>query len=88
MAQSHGYKRFLLSLNTNHHGTSTPRTSKILPRSSTPNVHSIPVISSKTTTIHKTQFHPHIYINRITLIQQQKSCHCKKRLSQNILGIF
>jgi hypothetical protein len=79
MAQSQGYQRFLLSINTNHHTTSTPRTSKtkILPRSSTPK-----------TIIHKKPSHPHIYINRITLIQQQKSCHCKKRKSQNILGIF
>ncbi len=70
MAQSQGYKRFILSLNTNHHGTSTPRTSrsKILPQLE------IPVLSSK-------MYYPYIYINRLTLIEQQNSCHCKKRKS-------
>ncbi|CAF1341990.1 unnamed protein product [Adineta steineri] len=80
MAQSQGYKRFLLSMNINHYGTNTPQTSKnrLLPRSSTPITH-----------FPKKQHHiPHIYINRITVIQQQKSCHCKKRKLENILGIF
>lgn len=43
MSQSQGYKRFRSSINTIHHGTSTPQSSndKIFPRASTPNRRSI-----------------------------------------------
>ena len=50
MAQSQGYKRFRLSINTIHQGTSTPQTSsnKIFPRASTPNRRSIERIEQPT----------------------------------------
>ncbi|UJR13292.1 hypothetical protein I4U23_000310 [Adineta vaga] len=70
MAQSQGYKRFLLSMNANHYYTSTPQghKTKHFPRH----------LSSK----------PIIHINRITVIQKQKSCHCKKQILENLFGIF
>jgi hypothetical protein len=112
MAQSQGYKRFLSSVNSIHHGTSTPQTSnnRIFPRASTPNSRSIdqiiPAPSSPQSNriirkkIHKKRRRQHrsnhyqhqVYIGHIVLIQQDKksssNCHCKKRKSQNILGIF
>jgi hypothetical protein len=50
MAQSQGYKRFRSSIDTIHHGTSTPQTSsnKIFPRASTPNRRSIERIEQQT----------------------------------------
>lgn len=78
MAQSQGYKRFLSSINSNDHGTSTPQPfkNKIYPCSSTPNIRSIPVLSVKTK-VHKKRC-SRISINHIILISEGESCYCKK----------
>ncbi len=64
MAQSQGYKHFRSSINTIHHGTSTPQTAsnKIFPRASTPNRRSIDRFEQKTIPVIPSP-HPKVTVN-------------------------